>query len=437
MSKVTDVRVVERENDADLAEVSDELRVALTDIAATAREGLLAMSVAVGLQVMAELMDEEITATVGPKHARLADRTAVRHASTTGSVVLGGRRVAVRRPRARTLDGHEVQLDSYTAFAADDQLERVVFERMLAGLATRRHRAAAEPVGQAVEQAATATSKSAVSRRFVKRTARELEQLMARDLAELDTAVLMIDGVCFADHCCVVALAVTADGTKVPVGLWLGDTENATVVRSLLADLAARGLDASHGLLVVIDGAKALASAVRRVFGDHALVQRCTLHKRRNLTDHLPKNQRTFVDRRLANAFNDPDPERGLRKARALARQLDDEHPDAAASLREGLEQMFTVRRLGVSDRLARTLSTTNAIESMISIARDTTRNVKHWRDGKMIKRWCATGMLNAERSFRRLKGHNDMPVLVAALRRHAQQINENNTPACDTAKVA
>ena len=140
---------------------------------------------------------------------------------------------------------------------------------MLAGLATRRHRTAAEPVGQAVEQAATATSKSAVSRRFVKRTAHELERLMARDLAELDTAVLMI---CFADHTCVVALAVTADGAKVPVGLWLGDTENATVVRSLLADLVARGLDASDGLLVVIDGAKALASAVRRVFGDHALV---------------------------------------------------------------------------------------------------------------------------------------------------------------------
>ena len=156
-----------------------------------------------------------------------------------------------------------------------------------------------------------------------------------------------------------------------------------------------------------------------------------------DVTDHLPKHRRAFVDRRLAKAFNDPDPDRGLRTAQALARQLEADHPDAAASLREGLEQMFTVRRLGVSDRLARTLSTTNAIESMISIARDTTRNVKHWRDGKMIKRWCAAGMLNAERSFRRLKGHKDMPVLVAALRRHAQQINQNNTPVCDTAKVA
>ena len=265
------------EDVADVPELSDEVRVALSDIAGVAREGLLAMSVAVGLRVMAELMDDEVTATVGAKHARLADRTAVRHASTTESVVLGGRKVAVRRPRARTTDGREVQLDSYAMFAADDQLEQVVFERMLAGLATRRHRSAAEPVGAAVERAASATSKSAVSRRFVRRTARELEQLMARDLGDLDVAALMIDGISFADHTCVVALAVTADGTKVPVGLWLGDTENATVVRSLLADLVARGLDATGGLLVVIDGAKALASAVRRVFGDHALVQRCTL----------------------------------------------------------------------------------------------------------------------------------------------------------------
>ena len=200
------------------------------------------------------------------------------------------------------------------------------------GWATGGHRGAAEPVGAAVEDAARSTSKSAVSRRFVKRTARELERLMARDLGELDTAVVMVDGICFADHCCVVALAVTADGTKVPVGLWLGDTENATVVRSLLADLVARGLDATGGLLVVIDGAKALASAVRRVFGDHAVVQRCTLHKRRNVADHLPTHRRAFVDPPLAEAFGDPHPPRGVPPPPALARHLPARHPDAAAA---------------------------------------------------------------------------------------------------------
>lgn len=437
MSKVADVRALDGAQAAVEPGLPDAVQVALTDIAATAREGLLALSVSVGLAVMSEMMQAEITAKVGPKHAKIPDRTAVRHTATGGSVVLGGRTVPITRPRARTLDGKEVRLESYAAFADEDLLDAVIFERMLAGLATRRHAAAAEPVGEEVVEQARSTSKSAISRRFIKRTAKELEQLMARDLSELDLAALMIDGVCFADHVCVVALAITADGSKVPVGLWLGDTENTTVVRSLLADLVARGLDAEQGLLVVIDGAKALSAAVKRVFGDRALIQRCTLHKRRNVTDHLPKSQQRFVDRKLAKAFNHADPDAGLAAAKALARQLEDAHPDAAASLREGLEQMFTVRRLGVGDRLARSLSCTNAVESMISIARDTTRNVKHWRDGKMIKRWMAAGMVQAERRFRRLKGCADMPLLVAAIRRQVADLHHDVTPSCDTELVA
>jgi putative transposase len=288
-------------------------------------------------------------------------------------------------------------------------------------------------VGEAVEAAGTSTSKSAVSRRFVARTSKALEELMARDLSELEVAALMVDGVNFAEHCCVVALAICADGTKVPVGLWLGDTGNKTVVTHLLADLLDRGLSADGGLLVVIDGAKALAAAVRKVFGELALIQRCTLHKRRDVTDHPPERERGWVDQRLARAFNHPDPDAGLRRARDLARQLETRWPDAAASLREGLEEMFTVRRLGVGDRLARTLTSTNTIESMISIARTTTRNVKRWRDGTMVKRWAAAGMLNAQRSFRRVKGCKDMPTLVAALARHAEAV----TPQRDTDEVA
>jgi putative transposase len=231
----------------------------------------------------------------------------------------------------------------------------------------------------------------------------------------------------------VVALAITADGTKVPVGLWDGDTENTAVVTHLLADLVDRGLDASRGLLVVIDGAKALAKAVRKVFGADALVQRCTLHKRRNVADHLPQDQQGWVDRTLAAAFANRDADAGLRAAQQLARRLESAHPGAAGSLREGLEEMFTVRRLGVSDRLATTLTSTNPIESMISIARTTTRNVTNWRDGKMVRRWAAAGMLNAERSFRRIKGYNDMPILVAALARHTEPV----TPNCNTEQVA
>lgn len=395
----------------------------MTDAAAAAREGLLAMSVAVGLRVMAELMETELAAKVGPKHAKQPGRAARRHGSAPGSVVLGGRRVPVDRPRARTVDGCEVTLDTYSAFAADDLLGHVVMERMLAGLATRRHRAAGEPVGAAIEAEARATSKSAVSRRFVVQTTKALQELLGRDLSELRVAALMVDGICVAEHCCVVALAICADGSKLPVGLWLGDTENKTVVTHLLADLVDRGLDTSRGLLVVIDGAKALDRAVRKVFGAHALVQRCTIHKRRNVTDHLPELERGRVDARLAQAFANPDPDVGLRAARELARALQARHPGAAASLREGLEEMFTVRRLGVSDRLARTLTSTNPVESMISIARTTCRNVKRWKDGQMVCRWTAAGMLAAERSFRRVKGCKDMPTLVAALAAHAEEV--------------
>ena len=416
------MRLVERE-DAQALPLPEELRVAMTEVAGAAREGLLAMSVAVGLRVLAELLEAEIAAQAGPRHAKQPGRLARRHGSAPGSVVLGGRRVPVDRPRARTLDGHEVQLATWQAFADDDLLGQVVMERMLAGLATRRHQAAAEPVGTKVNQTALATSKSAISRRFVAATHKTLGELMSRDLAELRVAALMVDGIQVAGRCCVVALAILADGTKLPVGLWDGSTENATVVRHLLADLQGRGLDASRGLLVVIDGAKALASAVRQVFGELALIQRCTLHKRRNVADHLPQAERARVDAKLARAFSDPDPDAGLRTARQLAGGLQRKHPGAAASLREGLEEMFTVRRLGIDGRLAHTLTSTNPVESMLSIARTTCRNVKRWRDGQMVCRWMAAGMLAAERSFRRLKGYKDMPQLVAALAHHAEEV--------------
>jgi transposase-like protein len=242
---------------------------------------------------------------------------------------------------------------------------------------------------------------------------------MARDLSGLDVAVLMVDGIEVAGQCVVASLVVTTDGTKVPVGLWLGDTENKTVVTALLADLVARGLDAEGGLLVVIDGAKALDAGVAKVLGEKAIVQRCVLHKRRNVRGHLPAELGEKVDRRLALIFANPDPAKGLDAAKRLAAELKADHPDAAASLLEGLEDMFSLRRLGVGGNLAEMLTCTNAIESMISVARTTMRNVKNWRDGEMKKRWMAAGMLEAQRSFRRIRGYKQMPVLVAALRRH------------------
>jgi putative transposase len=289
-------------------------------------------------------------------------------------------------------------------------------------VATRRHLDVTEPVG--IE--GKATSKSAVSRRFKAATEAAMTELLARDLSGLETAVLMVDGLNVADQMIVVALVITADGTKVPVGLMLGDTENHVVVTDLLAELVARGLRYDHGIVAVLDGSKALRKAVAKVFGERALIQRCTLHKRRNVIGYLPVGERDAIDRRLAHAFGHPDPAKGLAACRALAGQLDGPHPDAAASLREGLEEMFTIARLGVTGRLRRSLTNTNCIESMISISRTTTGRVKHWRDGTMKKRWIAAGMLEAERSFRRLKGHADMPTLVTA-------INRATTPAAVT----
>jgi transposase-like protein len=420
--------------DAALAGVPGELAVTLVDIAGACREGLMAVAVEAGLATALAIMNDEAARLCGPWNARDAQRACERGGTTATSVVMGGQRLPLRRPRVHEVAhggrGAEVPLETFGVFAQGDLLTATVLERMLAGVATRSFERVADPIGAEQRRVARSTSKSAVSRRFVTGTKVALDALLSRDLSGLAPVVLMVDGTDFGGATCVVALAVTADGTKIPVGLRVGDTENKTVVTALLADLVERGLNTTSGLLVVIDGAKALASAVNAVFGERAVVQRCLIHKRRNVADHLPKKDRETIDARLRGAFADPDPHRGLRKARLLATELDKTHPDAAGSLREGLEDMFTVRRLGIDGTLARTLTCTNMIESMISIAATTCRNVKHWQDkGDMRRRWCAAGLLEAERQFRRVRGHRQLPQLVAALRRHTDAV----TPPCQT----
>ena len=428
--KVPVVRVAAVDVAAQLPQTAE---IALAGIAETMREGLLAFTTAAGLAVFRALLDDELTSMIGPKHAKQPDRVGNWHGTAPGQVVLGGRKVTVARPRGRYVDGSgEIGSPTWTAFASDDLLARVIVERMLAGVATRRHVDVAEPVGDTIK--ARSTSKSAVSRRFITATKTAMAELLSRDLSALDVAVLMIDGVHFADECLVVAMVITTDGTKIPVGLAHGDTENSAVVKTVLTDLVARGLNTDNGLLVVLDGSKALRKAVNSVFGAKALVQRCTLHKRRNVTDHLPKDKRATMDRRLASAFADADPVVGLRKATLLAKELDLAYPDAAASLREGLDEMFTVARLGASPTLRRSLTTTNPIESMISIARTTTAHVKNWRDGAMRKRWAAVGMLEAERSFRRLKGHRDLASFTKKVR---AQINRQTVTTPEYAHTA
>jgi putative transposase len=434
------VRLVD-ETDGRLRELLPEsLAIELGQVAALCREGLMALSVEAGLAAARAIMAEEADGLCGPWNARDGDRTHRRGGTSPSSVVMGGQRLPIKRPRVHAVDDDgdragDVGLESFGVFANGDVLNATVMERMLAGVATRSFSRVADPIGTEQRSKARSTSKSAVSRRFVTGTKKALDQLLHRDLSGVDAAVLMIDGVDFAGSMCVVALIVTADGTKIPVGLRQGDTENATLVKALLADIVDRGLDYSGALLVVIDGAKALASAVRSVFGELALIQRCQLHKRRNVTGHLSKNDRDAVDARLRGAFADPDPHSGIVKARRLAAELDKTCPDAAGSLREGLEDMFTVRRLGIDGTLARTLVCTNMIESMFDIVRTTTRNVKRWRnEGDMRRRWAAAGVLEAEKKFRRVRGYRQIPQLVTMLNRHAASVNAGTvTPSCDT----
>jgi putative transposase len=396
----------------------------LAVFAAHMTQGLLAASTAVGLEVMDELMAVEVTELAGPKGKHDPARVAMRHGSQPGTVTLGGRRLGVRRPRVRTTseDAHEVPLESYSAFASTDLLAEGIVARMLAGLSTRRYPAGLEPVGHQVEQAASGTSKSAVSRRFVAATAERLAELLARRLDQERWLVVFLDGFGMGEHLLVGALGVTDDGTKVPLGVVEGTTENKAVCTRLVADLAERGLDASRGVLFVIDGGKALERAIRAVFGAKALIQRCRQHKERNVTDHLPEAERPLVQRRLRAAWANPDPDQAAAELTQLARSLDRQRPGAAASLREGLELTLTVTRLGVGGKLLQTVASTNPIESMIEIIRDHAGRVKRWSSGEMALRWAAAGMLAAEGQFRRVKGYQELPQLALALERATAQ---------------
>ena len=412
----------------------DTVTLAMADLAETVREGLLALAVGVGFGVMDLMMEESVTDLCGPKGVHDPDRSAVRHGSEDGSVTLGGRRVPVRRPRVRSADGTtELPVAAYEVFTSTELLGAMALQRMMAKLSTRRYGAGLEPVGSTVDAVARSTSKSAVSRRFVAATETALAEMLAADLSGLDLVALMIDGVHFADHLCVVALGIGIDGTKHPLGVVEGDTENTTVVKDLLAGLRDRGLDTTRPILCVLDGAKALNTAVKAVF-DHPVVHRCQLHKVRNVEAKLPKALAPTVATKMRAAYHDPDALAAEVTLEALARSLEKKHPGAAGSLREGLFETLTVTRLGVPPTLARTLRSTNAVESMIEICRDHSTNVKRWRDGQMALRWCAAGMLEASKQFRRVNGFLHLPALRAALE---AQVKGAVSPRCDDGEVA
>ncbi len=405
------------------AVLPQRVQEALGQLVGAAREGLLALSVGVGLGVMAELLEEEVDDVVGRRGKHDPERAAVRHGHESGEVTLGGRRVQVERPRVRSADGrHEIGLQTYEHFADRDPLSRVVLERMLAGVSTRRYARTGEPVGSEVGTKTRSTSKSSVSRAFVERTQVALSELMARELNDVRLAVMMLDGIELKGRTNIVALGISSEGAKIPLGLWEGSTENATVATALLSDLVERGLDPEQGILFVIDGSKALRKAIRDVFGQRAAVQRCIRHKERNVLDHLPERDRPAIKQRLRRAWAQHDHARALDQLRLLADELERSHPGAAASLREGIDETLTLTHLGIHGNLKRTLESTNPCESMIEICRHTSRNVKRWQSGEMCLRWTAAGMLEAERQFRRIIGYRDLAKLVVAIEHELDQ---------------
>jgi transposase-like protein len=417
--------------------VPERVSVAMADIAEDMREGLLALAVGAGLQVMTALMDADVNALAGPRGRHNRERVAVRHGSEAGSVTLGGRRVGIARPRVRAVDGSgELAVPSYEVFSGTEMLGAMAMERMLAGLSTRRYGVGLEPVGRAVTESASATSKSAVSRKFVAMTETALAEMLAADLSTLDLVAFMVDGVHFAEHCCVVALGIGIDGTKYPLALVEGSTENATLVTELIVGLRERGLDVTKPILAVLDGSKALRRAVLDVF-DHPVLARCQLHKIRNVKDHVPQRMRPAVEARMRAAYHAGSALEAEAQLTALARELDKTHPGAAASLREGLAETLTVLRLDVPPTLARTLRSTNAIESMIGICREHAKNVKRWRDAQMALRWCAAGMLEASKQFRRVNGHLHLPALRAALERQVAEQTVSANPHDETMNAA
>ena len=398
----------------------------LVDILIDTQAELQELVVTSGLKVLEAMLEEDRVAVCGPRYAHQPARRAYRAGHAPSEVVLGGRKVAVRRPRVRR-DGHEVPLPSVQAFTHTDPLNRRIVEQMLVGVATRQYGRSLEPLGPAVRT--RGTSKSAVSRRFVTQTPAQLDTWRATPLDDLDLVALLIDGVHVGGHCIVVALGLDNTGLKHPLGLWEGSTENATVVQGLLTNVQSRGLRTDRSLLVILDGAQALHTAVTQTFGPAALVQRCQVHKRRNVLEHLPEAQRPWVKAILTRAYTHADVKAARRLLQDLARRLDAEYPSAAASVREGLDETLTVIGLRLSERLQRSLATTNAIESLLSRTRHIKRNVKRWRGGTMVLRWVAAGVLEAAKGFRRVNGCKEMPTLVTALRARDAQLGLGDSP--------
>jgi putative transposase len=383
------------------------------------KKGLLAFVQQMGMAVLSELLATEAAMIAGPKGKHSPGRLHHHWGTTTTSLCFGGRNVSIERPRVRARGkgkDKEIELPTIEALRQGDPLSARVAEQIVLGVSTRGYERSLEPIE--AELGGRGASKSNASRALIDATTEKLAEFVSRKLDDVDMVAMFIDGIEFAKRTVLVALGVTIDGTKVPLGLWAGSTENAVVATSLLQNLVERGLRCDESMLFVIDGGKGLRKALRDVFGDRAVVQRCQVHKMRNVREHLPEARRAYVARQMRDAYRSTTVTTAKKKLLQLASWLESNGEDsAAASLREGLDETLTVLRLNLPRTLSRTFATTNAIENLNGCLRRVARNVRRWRDEAMIRRWVALGIAEAQRGFRRVKGHAHMNALVAALR--------------------
>lgn len=405
-----------------------QLPLCREELVAMMQDSLASFATEMGLRVAARLLDDEVERRCGPRYAHPTDRQLTRYGRQRGVVTLAGQKLPIARPRVRRTDGQgEAELETYELLQREEAMPEACLRRMVHGVSTRDYERVVDLAAEGF-----GVKRSSVSRGFVKATAQEIEQLAERRFDGVRFVVVFIDGHEYAGETMVVALGVTEQGEKRILGLRQGATENAEVVTSLLEDLRERGFDTSQPTLFVLDGATALHAGVKRVFGKLAVIQRCQVHKARNVKAHLPEKHHQQLASQMAAAYSETSYERALELLKTTAAWLDRLTPAAAASLREGMEETLTVVKLGLPELLRRTLATTNPVESALSVAVKVTGRVKRWRDGNMRLRWCTAGLLRAEERFRRVKGYKQMHLLVAALERLAnpQPLDERKKTA-------
>ena len=414
-------------------EVNPTVQIALpmAEVAAFLHEGVGHLQRQAGLILMQAVMDLEVCHLAGERHAQGDGGSADRWGFENGYCVIDSQKVPLQRQRLRDKNNREIRLGSYELFQRQGPLQNAVWEKMTRGLSTRNY-------GQVVKQFADAygVEKSAVSENFIETSRAKLKELMERRLDKLKLCAILIDGTPFHDRQMIVALGICCDGKKIVLGLREGGNENTAVVGAMLDDMIARGLDMSIPRLYILDGGKALRNAIKEKAGEAALIQRCQVHKKRNVIDHLTEEHKSDVKRKLQNAYDLLDYHAAKKALTHLVRELMDINPSAARSLEEGLEETLTVHKLGVPAQLRRTLSSTNLIESAFSVVETVCRNVKRWRPGDQIERWVGTGLLVAERQFRKVIGVKHMPAFLAAMASMASS-SSMPKPIAKTGKVA